>query len=155
MRLLPISGGTDKALREMAAAMRGVVAGDSATDDICDAAWSRRAHHQFRTTVTYSDACELVDKLDEIGAGTTTVSRAIVPPAPSRYSCSAEWDPNGGAWEGNCSTSGGIFSRTADEIDSVFTEIAGWSIVDELSKPEQTSRIHRTEFAQPANFCCR
>ena len=152
MRLLPISGGTDKALREMAAAMRGVVAGDSATDDICDAAWSRRAHHQFRTTVTYSDACELVDKLDEIGAGTTTVSRAIVPAGTKPVFVFSGMGPQWWGMGRELLTSGGIFSRTADEIDSVFTEIAGWSIVDELSKPEQTSRIHRTEFAQPANF---
>ena len=34
----------------------------------------------------------------------------------------------------------------------MFVEIAGWSILDELAKPESDSRIQRTEYAQPANF---
>ena len=103
-------------------------------------------------TVAYSDARELVDKLDEIGAGTTAVSRAIVPAGTKPVFVFSGMGPQWWGMGRELLTSGGVFSRTADEIDSVFTEIAGWSIVDELSKPEQTSRIHRTEFAQPANF---
>jgi len=47
---------------------------------------------------------------------------------------------------------GGAFARTAKEIDTEFRSISGWSILAELLRDEDDSRIARTEFAQPANF---
>ncbi len=34
----------------------------------------------------------------------------------------------------------------------LFIQIAGWSILAEMAKPEAESRIQHTEYAQPANF---
>ncbi len=39
-----------------------------------------------------------------------------------------------------------------EQVDRHFTEISGWSIRDELFKPEGESRMADTEVAQPANF---
>lgn len=45
-----------------------------------------------------------------------------------------------------------VFNEALKECDSVFKEISGWSIVEELKKPEETSRIKDTNIAQTANF---
>ncbi|WP_440054948.1 SDR family NAD(P)-dependent oxidoreductase [Pseudoalteromonas sp. T1lg65] len=45
-----------------------------------------------------------------------------------------------------------IFRETVERCDEVFTEIAGWSIKEELLKDEADSRMHETQVAQPANF---
>ena len=41
---------------------------------------------------------------------------------------------------------------TVDECDAAFRQIAGWSILEEMLKPEHDSRMADTVIAQPANF---
>ena len=45
-----------------------------------------------------------------------------------------------------------LFASILKEADRLFTKIAGWSILDEMMRPESESRIYTTEVAQPANF---
>ena len=49
-------------------------------------------------------------------------------------------------------TSDGPGAALAREIDREFTALAGWSILEEMLREEDDSRIGRTEIAQPANF---
>jgi len=45
-----------------------------------------------------------------------------------------------------------VFLEAIKECDNYFKVIAGWSIVDELKKPEAMSKIKETNIAQTANF---
>lgn len=45
-----------------------------------------------------------------------------------------------------------IFRASIERCDTVFSEVAGWSVKDELLKNQDTSRMHETQVAQPANF---
>jgi malonyl CoA-acyl carrier protein transacylase/NADPH:quinone reductase-like Zn-dependent oxidoreductase/acyl carrier protein len=45
-----------------------------------------------------------------------------------------------------------VYRQAADEIDQVFRSVSGFSILDEMLRPETESRITETRFAQPANF---
>lgn len=45
-----------------------------------------------------------------------------------------------------------VFRATLETADAVFTRIAGFSIVKEMSRDEASSEIKRTEYAQPANL---
>lgn len=45
-----------------------------------------------------------------------------------------------------------LFRDFAQQVDEIFTPLSGWSILDEMRKPEDESRVSRTEIAQPANF---
>ncbi len=45
-----------------------------------------------------------------------------------------------------------VYKQALDFADSRYQEIGGVSILEELLKPEETSQIMKTEFAQPANF---
>lgn len=42
--------------------------------------------------------------------------------------------------------------RKAEQCDEIFKKLAGWSILEELSRDESSSRISDTTVAQPANF---
>ena len=45
-----------------------------------------------------------------------------------------------------------IFRQTIEKIDSLFQKISGWSILEEMTRPEEESRINQTAIAQPAIF---
>ncbi len=45
-----------------------------------------------------------------------------------------------------------VFRATLETADAVFTRIAGFSILKEMSRDEASSEIKRTEYAQPANL---
>ncbi len=45
-----------------------------------------------------------------------------------------------------------IFLDAIKECDRYFKEIAGWSILEELKKPEEISKVTQTNVAQTANF---
>lgn len=45
-----------------------------------------------------------------------------------------------------------IFRQTAETIDRLLQKVCGWSILEEMSRPEAESRITETQFAQPGNF---
>ena len=132
--------------------MRGVVAGHSATDESAMPRGPGALITNSAPRVAIRMRANLSTNLTRSAPGPPPSAGRSFRLAPSRYSCSAEWDPNGGAWEANCSRPVGPFARTAADIDSVFAEIAGWSIVDELSKPERNRAFTGPSIAQPANF---
>lgn len=45
-----------------------------------------------------------------------------------------------------------LFASKLKEADVIFRRVSGWSILDEMMKSEEDSRILETEIAQPANF---
>ena len=150
--LFPISAASNDSVRAVAAAMRSTVGCASSIDDLCSAAWSRRAHHPFRTVLPCSNKDELARHLDAVAAGTTTISRANVPTGTKPVFVFSGIGPQWWGMGRELLAMDGPFARTAAEIDSLFVKIAGWSILAELLKPESDSRIQRTEYAQPANF---
>ncbi|GAB2999405.1 type I polyketide synthase [Mycobacterium bourgelatii] len=150
--LFPISGANKDAVCAVAAAMRSTVDSAASIDDLCSAAWSRRAHHTFRTALPCSDKDELARHLDAVVAGTATISRATVPTGTKPVFVFSGMGPQWWGMARELLDMDGPFARAAAEVDALFVEIAGWSIRDELLKPESDSRIQRTEYAQPANF---
>src|SRR5262249_5745782 len=45
-----------------------------------------------------------------------------------------------------------VFQRTVQEIDDLLQPLAGWSLREEMTRPEAESRIDHTDIAQPAIF---
>ncbi|WP_018277419.1 type I polyketide synthase [Teredinibacter turnerae] len=45
-----------------------------------------------------------------------------------------------------------VYRDEVDKIDSVFKDIIGWSILEEMMKDEDASQMEMTTIAQPANF---
>ncbi|WP_194819700.1 type I polyketide synthase [Nocardia sp. XZ_19_385] len=151
--VLPLSARSARAVRELAGAYAELLRGGADADRLAAAAWTRRNHHQFRIGIPFGSPGELLDALDDFadGAGrdaTRTVASPSNGPVFVFTGMGPQWFGMGRELLG----SDPEFTATAHRIDDVFTEIAGWSILDELRKPEELSRVTSTEVAQPANF---
>jgi acyl transferase domain-containing protein/NADPH:quinone reductase-like Zn-dependent oxidoreductase len=152
LRVLPLSGSNEAAVRAGAKALEKLVAEGNDPDLICDAAWTRRAHHQFRHAVSYVDGADLVRGLARLADGQGIVGRTIVPAGTRPVFVFSGMGPQWWRMGRDLLQAGGVFARKAAEIDAVFTGIAGWSIIGRLLSDERTSQVLSTETAQPANF---
>lgn len=45
-----------------------------------------------------------------------------------------------------------VFYQAAVEIDELFSKVSGWSLLEEMRRPESESKMERNWVAQPANF---
>ncbi|MFB8281030.1 type I polyketide synthase [Nocardia colli] len=151
--VLPISARTTTAVRAMAGRFADLLTTGTDPDRLAEAAWTRLAHHQYRTGVLVGDSTELIRDLREFAAGagrdaTHIVSRHTTKPVFVFSGMGPQW---WGMARELLSTTG-VFAETAERVDLLFREISGWSIIEELLRPEDESRIGATEVAQPANF---
>ncbi|OXR41482.1 Phthiocerol synthesis polyketide synthase type I PpsC [Nocardia cerradoensis] len=152
--ILPISARSTAAARALAGRFADLISAGADPDHLAEAAWTRMAHHAFRTGVLIGDSTEeLVRELRGYAAGEgRDASRTIVSRAPEPVFVFSGMGPQHWRMGRELLAAGGVFAETAAEIDAEFRALAGWSIVDELRKPEDESRVTRTEVAQPANF---
>ncbi|MEV6275313.1 SDR family NAD(P)-dependent oxidoreductase [Nocardia sp. NPDC051832] len=151
--VLPLSARSERAVRELAAEYAALLAGGVDADQLAAAAWTRRSHHQFRIGIPFDFPGELLGALREFAAGAGREAQRTVggPTAGPVFVCTGM----GPQWFGmgrELLATDPEFGAAARRIDEVFLEIAGWSILDELQRPEELSRVTITEVAQPANF---
>ncbi|WP_327139777.1 type I polyketide synthase [Nocardia sp. NBC_01327] len=149
--VLPISGRSPAAVRELAGRFADLLAGGADPGHLAEAAWTRMAHHSFRTGVLVGD--DLVRDLRRYGAGdgrdaVRTVAHRVAEPVFVFSGMGPQWW--GMARELLCAE--GIFAATARQVDTAFRAVSGRSIIEELLRPEAQSRMSATEIAQPANF---
>ncbi|WP_433574764.1 type I polyketide synthase [Nocardia brasiliensis] len=151
--VLPISARTAAATRAMAGRFAHLLAAGAEPDLLAEAAWTRRAHHQYRTGVLVGAPAELIEELERFAAGegrdaTHVVARHSVRPVFVFSGMGPQW---WGMARGLLTTEG-AFADTARRIDVLFEDLAGRSVIEELLRSEDRSRIGATELAQPANF---
>ncbi|MEV6279492.1 SDR family NAD(P)-dependent oxidoreductase [Nocardia sp. NPDC051832] len=151
--VLPISARSTGAARALAGRFAELITAGAEPERLAEAAWTRLAHHQFRTGVLLGDTDDLVHDLRAFagGEGRDAVRTLVARTAEPVFVFSGM----GPQWWGmgrELLSAGGVFAETAEQIDVEFRAIAGWSIIEELRKPEAESRVARTEVAQPANF---
>ncbi|MDO3648760.1 type I polyketide synthase [Nocardia mangyaensis] len=150
--ILPVSARSPAATRAMAGRFAELIAAGADPDRLAEAAWTRLAHHPFRTGVLIDGTTELIRALRDYaeGAGrdaTRALTRGEAPVFVFSGMGPQWW---GMARELLCAE--GAFAAAAQQVDAVFREVAGWSIISELLRPEQESRVTATMVAQPANF---
>ncbi|WP_109526998.1 type I polyketide synthase [Nocardia aurea] len=151
--VLPLSARSAPAVRAIAGRFADLLADGADVDHLAEAAWTRLAHHQFRSGVLVGESADVVRDLRLFAAGegrdaTRTVSRRTAEPVFVFSGMGPQW----WAMARELLVAGGAFAKTAEQIDDVFVELAGWSIIEELLRPEQESRVAKTDVAQPANF---
>ncbi|MBF6170827.1 type I polyketide synthase [Nocardia blacklockiae] len=148
--IFPLSARSETALRSLAAEL---AVGTEPVDRLTAAAWVRRAHHPLRAAFRYADGDDLRAQLAEFAAGGGQ--------APARAVAEGSTDPvfvysgMGPQWWGmgrELLRADGPGAALAREIDREFEKLAGWSVLAELLREEDDSRVTRTEIAQPANF---
>ncbi|MFI6044053.1 SDR family NAD(P)-dependent oxidoreductase [Nocardia sp. NPDC051321] len=151
--VLPISGRTADATREMARRFAVLIAAQRDVDALVAAAWTRRTHHPFRAAFDFADPTDLQTKLQSFAMGADRPPlRAFTGRAAQPVFVFSGMGPQWWRMGRDLLECDGVFARTAHRIDTEFVAIAGWSIIAELLRPEEESRVTTTEVAQPANF---
>ncbi|MTE15996.1 SDR family NAD(P)-dependent oxidoreductase [Nocardia aurantiaca] len=150
--VLPLSARNDTAVRELARGFAELIAAGAEPARLAEAAWTRRQHHAVRAGLSFGDDADLVRALVEFANGEGRTAKVIARKAPEPVFVFTGMGPQWWAMGRQLLTAGGAFAAEAERIDAVFREIAGWSIVEELLRPEEESRVTTTAVAQPANF---
>jgi len=155
--LLLLSASSPEALEDMASAYAGFLseAAPSAWSDIRATVALRRAQSPHRLVVAAATPKDAAERLKIYLAGEKT-SRLAKGKAPRRRPRLAlVYCGNGPQWWGmgrELFAQSPIFRDRIEEIDALFAPKAGWSLKQEMQRPEADSRIDLTEIAQPLLF---
>ncbi|MBC7821933.1 MAG: type I polyketide synthase, partial [Planctomycetaceae bacterium] len=154
---LPITARNELALRELVSQFRAQLlqAADDDLPRICRTAALRRTHDRFRLCVSGSSGQELAEKLmaSQNGERPQGVAVGSVNSSPSNlvfvYSGQGPQHPRMGT---DLLRDEPVYRDWVRQCDARIAEHLGWSILAEMERPAETSRIDETRFAQPALF---
>lgn len=130
-------------------------------DALCYTSATRRSAHDLRVSTVFKTKDELKENLTSIAEGedvinTTKARKGLKGPAKVGFVFSGQgpqWFGMGRELMESCA----VFKDTINKIDAILKDL-GWlksensSLIKELSKSEEDSRINETEIAQPAIF---
>ncbi|MFR9750341.1 type I polyketide synthase [Nocardia sp. 004] len=150
--VLPLSARNEQAVRELARGFVKRVAEGAEPGRLAEAAWTRRNHHPFRIGITFGDDAELISGLAEFAEGAGLVKRTVTSKVPEPVFVFTGMGPQWWAMARGLLEAGGTFAAEATRVDGEFQKIAGWSIIEELLRPEEQSRATSTVVAQAGNF---
>ncbi len=156
--LLTLSARSTAARERLAAAYRALLAapGAPAWDAVCYGAALRRSHLEQRLALVARTREEAVGKLDDLLAGRQgpgVVTGAVLPGQHRRLAF--VFSGQGTHWHGmgrRLLEREDAFAEVARLCDEVLAELAGWSLIEELTGPAEASRLAETAVAQPAIF---
>ncbi|WP_079634599.1 type I polyketide synthase [Mycobacteroides abscessus] len=156
IRIFPVSARSGSALHEVAGRYAKQLSSDLSQDGaqrLKTAATARRAQHYLRKGFIYRDADDLLAQLNTYAASDEAAPpRALVEGISDPVFVFSGMGPQWWGMARGLLERPGIFRDAAAEIDEVFQEISGWSVIAELLRSQAESRVSRTEIAQPANF---
>ncbi len=123
-------------------------------EDIAFSAFSRRSHYPHLLAVVGKTRTEVADQLRKFADGqvdstilSTKITRRKKPKLAFVFS------GQGGQWARmglQLMEREPIFRKTIEEIDSLFHDLAGWSLLEELRKSAAESKVNDTIVVQPA-----
>jgi acyl transferase domain-containing protein/NADPH:quinone reductase-like Zn-dependent oxidoreductase/SAM-dependent methyltransferase/aryl carrier-like protein len=159
--LFPLAARSPEALTDMARRYRDYFAdgGPGSEVSLTDALWTaalRRSHHDHRVAMVVHSKPELVESLESIAAGEShpmvSSSRAAARRRPRlAFVCSGQ----GPQWWGmgrELLIAEPIFRDIIERCDSLVRALGDWSLLEELTREESSSRMDETAIAQPAIF---
>lgn len=150
--VLPLSARSEAAVRQLARGVAERIADGADPQLLAEAAWRRRHHHPVRAGVAFGDDTQLVQGLIELATGSGRVGRTVVKRAAEPVYICTGMGPQWWGMARELLTADGIFAAEAERVDTEFAAVAGWSIIEELLRPEAESSVTSTAVAQPANF---
>jgi myxalamid-type polyketide synthase MxaE and MxaD len=152
--LLPISAKTSVSLRALARAYREQLTERAEVTKLAANAAVRRAHFEHRLCVEAANASEMRARLEDFERGEAHPDLAIASPGrrlPLVFVFSGQgtqWVGMGRALAEREPTFAAALRRCASAIE----RHVDWSLLEELALDAETSRLERTEFAQPVIF---
>lgn len=155
--LLPLSARTDEALRDTVIRWRRFLrASEADLHDIAASAGTKREHHDHRLAFLAQDRGDLIHRMTEWLAegergGTAFTGRPVAEPNPLVFVYTgqgAQWWAMGQ----DLIHREPVFRKVLEDIDAYLKPLAGWSLIEEMTRDEASSQINRTNIAQPAIF---
>jgi acyl transferase domain-containing protein/NAD(P)-dependent dehydrogenase (short-subunit alcohol dehydrogenase family)/acyl carrier protein len=154
---LPLSGRSNSALPALAEKYMEMLKADDAPSllDICYSAGRHRGHHDNRCAISADSKSGMLEKLAN-----------VVESSPDKAIASGEslfkaehpvfvFTGMGPQWWGmgrELYRTSPVYREEVEKCDTLFTRLAGWSILKEMLAEEAGSRIAETQISQPANF---
>ena len=158
MSVCTLSARDSQALRELAEAYISYFkdsTNTSSLSDICYSATVRRTHHNNRLSVVAESKMEMADHLQKYLDGETltevSTGRSNEPNDRVVFVFSGQ-GPQWWAMGRQLLNNEPVFAKTIHLLDKLLSTHADWSLLDELTKDEGSSRISETNIAQPAIF---
>jgi acyl transferase domain-containing protein/NADPH-dependent curcumin reductase CurA/acyl carrier protein/ubiquinone/menaquinone biosynthesis C-methylase UbiE len=128
---------------------------DTPWKDVCAAAATTRSMQRTRLALSATSADEAVAKLESYIAGKPTPGLAAGSASALVVPLAFVFSGNGPQWWGmgrELLAENKLFRSEIELIDSIFAPLAGWSLIQEMGKPQAESRVALTEYAQPLLF---
>ncbi|MCP3061223.1 SDR family NAD(P)-dependent oxidoreductase [Myxococcus sp. K38C18041901] len=130
--------------------------GRGTPEQLCRDAAVHRSHPRHRLALRGANREALVQSLRAIARGARDVPGLdfVAEPAEARRKVLFVYTGMGPQWWAmgrQLLSTERVFREAVEECDGLFRELAGWSIAEELKRDASSSRITRTEVAQPAN----
>jgi acyl transferase domain-containing protein/NADPH:quinone reductase-like Zn-dependent oxidoreductase/SAM-dependent methyltransferase/acyl carrier protein len=118
---------------------------------------ARRNHHPHRLTIVAQSISDLIQELDAfaIKQDSAKARTSFTPRPESAPRIALIMSGQGPQWWGmgrELMQHQPVFRRVIEQCDAAMRGIANFSLLEELSRSEETSQMHRTEIAQPAIF---
>ena len=153
--VLPLSAHSTEALRAVAGNY-SVLLSSSRADAraICAAVSTRRSHLTHRLCVIGASRERLVTQLNEFLSGETDTG-IISGEATSSDRPVFVFSGQGPQWWAmgrELLAEEPLFRKQIEACDELFREFGGWSLIEELGRNEDCSRLQQTVYAQPAIF---
>ncbi len=157
--ILVVSAHTPDALAATAASYRDLMGeGESSAGlrDLCYSAAMRRTQHEQRLGVVGRSREEMKQKLDaylngEMVPGVVrgaVSAEALQPPVFVFSGIGTQWPEMGRQLSG----AEPVFRRAMEQCDSAVRAVVGWSVLEEIDRPAENSRLDRIDLMQPAIF---
>lgn len=154
--LVPLSGRGDDALRDTVIKWRRFLrTTDCDLAEIAAAAGAKREHHDNRLAFVAKDSDDLIHGMTE-WLSTGDWSRVTAgKPAAEAHPLVFVFTGQGAQWWAmgqELIKREPVFRGVLEEIDTYLKPLAGWSLIEEMTRDEASSQINRTNIAQPAIF---
>ena len=153
--LVPVSAASKTALTTACAQLADrLEARPCAFPDVAGTLALRRSHLDHRLVVAAQSAEAAVSALRAVAAGETS-DAVISGRRTSGRRLAFVFTGQGAQWWGmgrGLLRQDPLFRETVERCDQLFSQRSGWSLLDELARPEDCSRINETVVAQPAIF---
>ncbi len=157
--MLPLSARSETALQGLAqrcAQQLEVSPADLDATAFAHSLGTRREHHPYRAAIVAADPAALVAALQKLARG-EPAGEAITAASQAQSLGELVWvfTGMGPQWWGmgqELYRTEPVFRFALEQACASFERAAGWSLLDEMLKPEELSRVAETQVAQPANF---
>ncbi|MGW7317205.1 SDR family NAD(P)-dependent oxidoreductase [Streptomyces sp. NPDC054865] len=151
--LFSLSAGTPAALRLAAGRLARWLKGEGAQipmDDIAHTLAVRRTPARERAAVVARDRTELVERLEELAAGSAPVAGAATGRALPEAAQNVVWvfSGHGSQWAGMCRQlldQDAEFTRVIDELEPLVAQESGFSLRETLRRPEVVTGFDRVQ----------